>query len=125
MSVLIYPFNYHDFSKNYAILKIGSIKNALEILRKRSFYLSKTKQLAVAIFFSKIMEIPEVKEIDYSMNDKTLVIFTYIEQPNYEAEEKIYEAYGQLLDLFPTLDIDMKVVELYGRSIEELKISKF
>lgn len=71
------------------------------------------------------MEIPEVKEIDYSMNDKTLVIFTYIEQPNYEAEEKIYEAYGQLLDLFPTLDIDMKVVELYGRSIEELKISKF
>jgi len=83
------------------------------------------KQLAVAIFFSRMVKVPEVKEVDYSINDKTLVIFAYIEEPNWEAEEKIYECFGLILDLFPNLDIDLKVLELYGRNVEDLKLNKF
>lgn len=127
MSITIkrYPFNYFEFCRKEFPLNVESIKNSLTLLAKTSFRLSRTTQLIVAIFFSRLIRIPKVKDISYSINDKTLVLFAYIDKPNWEAEEEIYEVYGMLLDLFPHIDIDLKVLELYGRSIEELELCKF
>jgi len=107
------------------LLDINTIKNALALLRKTSLDLSNRNKLVVAIFFSKVIKIPEVKDISFSMNDRTLVLFAYINEPNWEAEDRIYEAYSLLLELFPDLDIDLKVFELYGRTVEELELCKF
>lgn len=120
------PLGYFEsYQEIIGLPNIESIKNALILLANTSFQLSRAKQLVVAIFFSKLIKIPEVKDISYSVNDKVLNLFAYIDKPNSEAEEEIYEAYGILLDLFPQLDIDLKVLELYGRSIEELELCKF
>ncbi|MCK4478200.1 hypothetical protein KAU88_06710 [Candidatus Bathyarchaeota archaeon] len=119
------PFNFLEFYQRLsAPLNRKAIKNALTLLRETSLHLSEINQLVIAIFFSKIMKVPEVKDVSFSVNDKTLVLFAYINEPNGEAEDKIYEAYGLLLDLFPKVDIDLKVLELYGRSIEELELCK-
>lgn len=42
-------------------------------------------------------------------------LHVFIEEPNWELEELIYDAYGELLDKFPTHSFDLKVMDLCGR----------
>jgi hypothetical protein len=78
--------------------------------------------LAVSIVQSKLAKIPEVKDFGYVRHNKMLHMLAYIEQPNEDAENKIYAIYGELLDLFPNTNVDLKIIELYGRTKEQVSL---
>lgn len=99
---------------------IGSIINSLLLVGNLGLRLYGTDQLIVSFLTSRLIRIPEIKDFTCSKYEKTLDFHVYVDKPDWEAEEKIFEAYGKLLDLFPDKDIDLKILEMYGRSIEEL-----
>lgn len=63
----------------------------------------------VSFFKTKIMKMPEVRELK-SSKEEASVFQIYIDKPDWDLEEKIYEAYGQLLDNFPDLSFDLRVI---------------
>ncbi len=49
-----------------------------------------------------------------------VVLLAYIDKPSEEVENRIYNMYSEMLNLFPNVDLDLRVVELYGRTKEEM-----
>jgi hypothetical protein len=90
-------------------------------LRRFGFKISNDYDVATSMFLSGIMKIPDVKDCSCTKKDGLLNLCAYIETTNFEAEAKIYDIYAQLLEYFPDTNIDVKVVELYGRSKGELE----
>jgi hypothetical protein len=70
---------------------------------------------------SRLTTVPEVKDFGCVQGNNTLKMFAYIDVPNEQVEKRIYGIYGELLDLFPNTDVDISIVELYGRSKEEMQ----
>jgi hypothetical protein len=77
---------------------------------------------ATSFVQSKLLKIPEVKDFGSIQHNNTLHLLAYIDQPNEDAENKIYNIYGELLDLFPNTDVDVKIIELYGRTKEDVQL---
>ena len=100
------------------------LTNPQNILKLLGIDLYNDYNLAVSFVQSKLVNIPEVKDFGYVQNKENLNLFAYIDQPNEEAENKIYSIYGELLELFPNKEIDVRIVELYGRSKECVQIAK-
>jgi len=98
------------------------IFDAVEYLRKFGLIFSSDYELATSIFVSKVTKLDNVKDCTCARLDDVLTIYAYIDKTNLETEEKIYDVYGQLLELFPDTEIDVRVVELHGRSKDEIKV---
>ena len=90
-------------------------------LRRFGFRVSNDYDVASSMFLSGIMKIPDVKDFSCINKEGLLSLRAYIETTNFEAEAKIYDIYAQLLEYFPDTNIDVKVVELYGRNKDELE----
>jgi len=76
---------------------------------------------AISLAQSRLARIPEVKDFGYVQDNNTLKMFAYIDVPNEQVEKGVYGVYSELLDLFPNTDVDVKIVELYGRSKQEMQ----
>ena len=79
--------------------------------------------LATSLAQARLAKIPEVKDFACLQHNKTVHMLAYINEPNEEAENKIYSVYGEMLDLFPNTNIDLKIVELYGRTREQVPLT--
>lgn len=77
--------------------------------------------IAISLTQSRLARIPEIKDFGYVRNNNNLKMLAYIDQPNEQVEKSVYTVYGELLDLFPNTDIDIRIVELFGRSKEEMQ----
>jgi hypothetical protein len=96
---------------------LGQVMN----LRRLGFLVSNDYGVATSMFLSGIAKIPEVKDCSCIKKDELLSLRAYIETTNFEAEAKVYDIYAQLLEYFPDTSVDVKVVELCGRSKDELE----
>jgi hypothetical protein len=116
----------HMFSQSFQHLQFNlrSLLDPDALLRMIGFKISTDFELATSVFFSKLTKIDEVKDLGFSLQNKTLKVYTYINEPNDKAEQQIYDIYGQLLDLFPNTDIQLRVFELYGRTKEDLELAE-
>jgi hypothetical protein len=94
------------------------------LLRMMGLKMSNDFELATSVFFSKLTKIDGVKDLGFSLQNKTLKVYAYVNEPNDKAEQQIYDTYGQLLDLFPNTDIELRVFELYGRTKEDLELAE-
>jgi hypothetical protein len=72
---------------------------------------------------SRLSKIPQVKNFGCIQHNNTLHLLAYIDKPDEDAETKIYNVYGELLDLFPNTDVDVKIIELYGRTKEQVQLA--
>ena len=105
----------------------GSLFNAKSLLapvrylRRFGFRMSNEYDLATSIFVSGIKELIDVRDCSCLKQDQVLNLCAYVDKTNFETEEKIYGVYGQLLELFPDTNIDVRVVELCGRSKDEVE----
>lgn len=73
-----------------------------------------------AIFKYNMLQVSQIKTI-YCFQRRNIVSFwIFLEEENWEAEDKIYEIYGELLSMFPDNDIRMKLLRLWGREPEDL-----
>jgi hypothetical protein len=78
------------------------------------------KDLVIETFRQKISKIPEVKSA-YCLRRKNILSFSvFMESENWEAEDKVFDVYGDLLDAFEELDIRVRVLRLYGRNDDEV-----
>jgi len=77
---------------------------------------------AVSYAQAKLARISEIRDFGYVQDNNTLKIFAYIDKPNEQAEKEVYSVYSDLLDLLPNTDVDVRIVELYGRSKEEMQL---
>jgi hypothetical protein len=114
------------FSQSFQSLQFNlrSLLDPDALLRMMGFKISNDFELATSVFFSKLTKIDEVKDLGFSLQNKTLKVYTYINEPNDKAEQQIYDIYSQLLDLFPNTDIQLRVFELYGRTKEDLELAE-
>jgi hypothetical protein len=102
-------------------LDFKSFLDQVVYLRRFGFRVSNDYDVATSIFLSGIVKIPDVKDCSCIKKEGLLSLRAYIETTNFEVEAKIYDIYAQLLEYFPDTNIDVKVVELYGRSKDELE----
>jgi hypothetical protein len=79
--------------------------------------------LASSIVQSKLAKIPEVRDFSCLQHNKMLHLMAYINEPNEDAEKKIYQIYGEMLDLFPDTNVDLQIIELYGRPKEQVPLT--
>ncbi len=91
------------------------------LLRLLGIGLSDNFSFALSYTQSRLARIPEVKDFSCIQDNNTLKMFAYIDEPNEEVEKRVYSVYSELLDLFPQTDVDISIVELYGRSKEEMQ----
>lgn len=114
------------FSQSFQSLQFNlrSLLDPDALLRMMGFKISNDFELATSVFFSKLTKIDEVKDLGFSLQNKILKVYTYINEPNDKAEQQIYDIYSQLLDLFPNTDIQLRVFELYGRTKEDLELAE-
>jgi hypothetical protein len=94
----------------------------LTMLKSVGIGLPSDDVLVTSLVESKLFNMPEVKDFERAKEGNTLNLYAYIDQPNEEVENRIYTIYGEMLDLFPNIDVDLRIVELYGRTKEEIKL---
>lgn len=56
----------------------------------------------------------EIK-VHATQEDATISFLVFLEKPNWEIEEQIYNAYGDLLDQFPDDTFSLELIELFGK----------
>ena len=76
--------------------------------------------IVLNIFNSQLTKISDIKARYVAETPKVISFWLFIEEDNWEVEESIYEAFGELLDLFPDAEIDLRLLKLYNRKPEEL-----
>lgn len=108
-------------SKNFRkfLMNIIDPKNVLKSFGMMGFL--NINDIATTLVKSKLAQISEVKDFGYRKRNNSLELLAYINEPNEEAEHKIYKIYSDLLELFPSSEIDIKIVELYGRTKKEMQ----
>jgi hypothetical protein len=106
-------FNIREYLK--------AIIQPLTILKSVGMGLPNDELFAMSLVKSKLVSIPEVKDFGCVKQNNALNLLAYIDKPNEEVETRIYTIYGEMLDLFPNIDIDLRIVELYGRTKEEMQ----
>jgi hypothetical protein len=117
--------NMHFFQKAGVNVK-NSFKMLIDpqnVLKIIGFVLPNDYFLATSIVKSKLSKIPEVRDFSCIQHNKMLHLLAYINEPNEDAEKKIYDIYGEILDLFPDTNVDLQIVELYGRSKEQVPLA--
>jgi hypothetical protein len=76
---------------------------------------------AISLAQSRLAKIPEVRDFESIQCNNTLKMLAYIDEPNEEVENKIYSVYGEILNLFPDKEIDVRIVELFGRTKADME----
>jgi hypothetical protein len=108
------------FGQAFAV-NVKSFVSQVVSLRNFGLKISSDYALASSIFLSSIAKLEDVKDCTCLKQNKDLNLFAYLEKFNLDTETKIYEIHRQLLRSFPDTNIDVRVVELYGRSKAELE----
>lgn len=98
-----------------------SLIDPKNIIKSFGMTILDSNSIATKLVKSRLARISEVVDFDCRQNNKSVELFAYLNEPNEEAERKIYEIYSDLLELSPSSNIDIKIVELYGRSKEEIQ----
>lgn len=117
--------NMHFFQKAVVNVK-NSFKMLIDpqnVLKIMGIVLPSDYSLATSIVQSKLAKIPEVRDFSYLQHNKKLHLLAYINEPNEDAEKKIYGIYDEMLDLFPDTNVDLQIIELYGRPKEQIPLT--
>jgi len=95
--------------------------NPQSMLRLLGIGLPNDFSFAISFAQSRLAKIPEVKDFGCVQHNNALKMLAYIDEPNEEVENKIYSVYGEILDLFPDKEIDVRIVELFGRTKADME----
>lgn len=72
------------------------------------------------VFRHSLSKISQVKLIHCFQRRNIVDFWVFLEEENWEAEDQIYEIYGDMLSMFVDYDIRMKLLRLWGRKPEAL-----
>lgn len=86
----------------------------------RTLNYSLRQNLVVETFRQRISEVPLVQSAYCLRRKNSCSFFVLMKEENWEIENKIFDIYGNLLDLFPEIDIRVKILRLWGRKEKEM-----
>ena len=78
-------------------------------------HISGTK--AIEVFRYKLKYIRVIIEVDAHEEDENIAFRIFVDKPNWDVEERIYNAYGDLLDAFPSSLFSLEIIELFGEKL--------
>jgi predicted site-specific integrase-resolvase len=78
------------------------------------------QNLVVETFRQRISEVPLVQSVYCLRKKNSCSFFVLMKEENWEIENRVFDIYGNLLDIFPELDIRVKVLRAWGRKEEEM-----
>jgi hypothetical protein len=112
---------FHRLEQYFTFANFKSFVDQAIRLRSIGFKISNDYTLASSIFLSQIAKLEDVKDCSCMKQEKTISLLAYLDKTNFETEERIYEIHRQLLESFPETNIEVRVVELYGRKKGEVE----
>lgn len=86
----------------------------------RFFTANTSSHSLIVPFVASVSELPEVERVFWKVEDNWIRVWTIIDQPNREAENKIYDAQLDLMDKFPEKSFDFVVIFRQGKMPEEV-----
>jgi hypothetical protein len=69
---------------------------------------------SASIFYSQLAKIPDVIDFKVLDGDEGKEFVVFIDKPDWELEDKIYESYMTLLDVYPEAP-SIRIFELFGK----------
>jgi len=114
---------------NFSRIIMGSVSvttsllNLLQIIKTLPLLIN-YKSLITNMFNMSFKEIDRVIAVDTLYTDGKIDIQVFINEDDWELEDAIYEKYDKFLDEFPDNAIKIQVVDLFGRSPENVKIPR-
>ena len=72
---------------------------------------------AIEVLKNKLKDMREIVKVDAHKEDENIAFRIFIDKPNWDIEERIYDAYGDLLDTFPSSSFSLEVIELFGKKL--------
>jgi len=73
----------------------------------------------IELFKQKIVNVSKKIEVRVSEEDESINFFVFMKKPDWEVEELIYSAYGDLLNMFPDVLFSLEVTELFGKKVKD------
>jgi hypothetical protein len=92
-----------------------SFESLLKVLNR-----SLRQDLVIETFKQQMADISEVKSVYCLRKDNILSFSIFINEENWEIEDKIYDVYGSILNDFSEIDVKVKVLRLWGRKENEV-----
>lgn len=78
------------------------------------------QNLVIETFKQRMLEISGIKSV-YCFRRKNILSFSvFMNEENWEVEDRVFDIYGELIDSFAELDIRVRVLRLYGRKEDEI-----
>lgn len=72
---------------------------------------------AIEVFKYKLKDVREIIKVDTHQEGGNIAFRIFVDKPNWDMEERIYDAYGDLLDTFPSSSFSLEVIELFGKKV--------
>lgn len=111
----------------HVVMTVESLKKEKEKYRKYFVTLLKSleTQISTPVLIKDICKsnLSHVKEIHsgyYFFSEQKITFFVFINEENWDAENIIYECYGDLLEQFPEKEIDLRLMRLWNREPQTL-----
>jgi len=79
-----------------------------------------TLRIIPEIFKYSVSQMPQVKALYYFQKRNIVSFWIFLEEEDWDAEDQIYEIYGEMLSTFPEQDIRIRLLRLWGRKPEDL-----
>lgn len=103
-----------------ALEEIDKYREYFQILMSAVKSLMEPFSVILNVFKFQLAKIPQIKAKYFARTPKLISFWVFVEEDNWEVEENIYEAYGELLDFFPDAELDLRLLKLYGRKPKEI-----
>ncbi len=101
-------------------VELGNLTNSLQqIYHQIEFYLDESN-IVNQIFHTTYQEIPEIIDLRVLNEEIGYRVEIFLEENDWEAEERIYEKYLEILNQSPGFSFEVHINHLYGKSPGEL-----
>jgi len=74
----------------------------------------------IELFKQKIANLSKKIDVGVSEEDESINFFVFMKKPDWEIEEFVYSAYGDLLNMFPDISFSLEVTELFGKKVKDV-----
>lgn len=112
--------NYRQASPLRELMVFSNWRFLVQSQHPRFFTANTSLHSLIGPFTADVSELPDVERIFWKVEDNWIRVWTIINQPNREVENKIYDAQLDLMDKFPEKFFDFVVIFRQGKMPEEI-----
>ena len=97
-------------------VELGDISNSLQKIHHQIELFFDESKIVNQIFHTTYSEIPEIVDLRVLNEEVGYRVEVFLEENDWEAEERIYEKYLEILNESPSFSFEVHINHLYGKS---------